>query len=939
MGLPMLKVVCAVVGLCAVTLLVGTLATGDAHDVASMPLAVGSTQPPEDPSWSEEPRPAEGLVGTGTNAPAKHEPSNAMRSDAIQAKDSSPDVVSEIEAYEDVASVGDVVFVDGAEEIHEDPSPYEMPKDEEVEPQVVLLQIDSQASAQQVSDALMCVGGVSTPDVSQEQVERGLVRVELDESTAMERVMGELELLSGVRSVQPNYVYSASDLLDDGMARDEGGLDHFAAEDMVQASEEQGIVVQDEGAMPEEEDLTIEEGPISPIEVVPSDGRSEEEDGLLEKAPCVEIVEQGSTVGAEARSVEVNDARSDGQWALTSMQVREAWALARSNREVTVAVIDMGFDVSHEDLAKNVVAPYNSYYKSEGKDGLVTNVSSNNRHGTHVAGIVSAVANNRLGVAGISYNARIMPICAASSSGIVTSESLYRAFERAIDLAQEYNVRVINASVGSDKASLKETLEGIIQKATAAGIVTVGSAGNLGDTSGLTSAYEHYPSDIEGVVGVIDLEQRGDGVRKSSTSNYNRNKYDNKNICAPGTDILSTVPGSYAYMSGTSMAAPHVAGVLAMQFAAKPTLSADQAVETLYATTVDLGTDGWDKAYGWGEANAFYAVLGTLKGIDASKAAMVRDQEARRVKALNEAATNSLGLRAYLRGSGWQGWKKGGQSAGTTAGSKQVEALRARLKNPPYEGGVEYRTLVHGLGWQAWSKDGDASGRPGKSRYVEAVQMRLTGPMAKKYDLWYRVRSESFGSLGWAKNGARAGTSTFSKGILSFEARILPKGATAPGSTKKAYVTRLVGYRTHVQGTGWQGWRYDGSTGGTVGKGKRIEAVCIRLSDPWYGGEIQYRAYVQKKGWQSWRSNGALAGTSGKSLRIEAVRIRLTGKMADKYDVWYRVHAQTFGWLGWACNGSKAGTAGLSKRLEGVQVRLVKKGSAPPGSTARPFRQ
>ena len=131
--------------------------------------------------------------------------------------------------------------------------------------------------------------------------------------------------------------------------------------------------------------------------------------------------------------------------------------------------------------------------------------------------------------------------------------------------------------------------------------------------------------------------------------------------------------------------------------------------------------------------------------------------------------------------------------------------------------------------------------------------------------------------------------------------------------------------QTYGNESAWS--KRDGATSGTVGQGKRLEAIWIRLRNTPFSGGIQYRTHVQKIGWQGWRSNGAMSGTRGKSKRLEAIQIRLTGQMAQKYDVYYRVHAQKLGWMGWAKNGASAGTAGLSYRLEAIQIKIVPKGS------------
>ena len=211
--------------------------------------------------------------------------------------------------------------------------------------------------------------------------------------------------------------------------------------------------------------------------------------------------------------------------------------------------------------------------------------------------------------------------------------------------------------------------------------------------------------------------------------------------------------------------------------------------------------------------------------------------------------------------------------------------------------------------------------------------------MAQKYDVYYRVHAQTFGWMGWAKNGGYAGTAGYAKRLEGIEIRLVVKGAAAPGSTQNAYRHPFVTYQTHVQSYGWQGWVKDGEMSGTSGQAKRLEGIHIMLCNQEYAGDIEYRTHVQTYSWQDWVKNGEMSGTSGQAKRLEAIQIRLTGEMAQRYDIYYRVHAQTFGWMGWAKNGAQAGTAGYAKRLEGIQIVLVPKGGAAPGSTENAFVQ
>ena len=169
---------------------------------------------------------------------------------------------------------------------------------------------------------------------------------------------------------------------------------------------------------------------------------------------------------------------------------------------------------------------------------------------------------------------------------------------------------------------------------------------------------------------------------------------------------------------------------------------------------------------------------------------------------------------------------------------------------------------------------------------------------------------------------------------------ITSNGKSAACKVTVVRQTPSVNYSTHVQDIGWQGYVKDGSTAGTTGQSKRLEAIRIKLSNNTsYNGTIQYQTHIQDIGWQGWKMNDEMSGTSGQSKRLEAIRIKLTDELAENYDIYYRVHAQEFGWLGWAKNGESAGTAGYSYRLEAIEVKLVEKGGKAPGSTQDAYRQ
>lgn len=143
--------------------------------------------------------------------------------------------------------------------------------------------------------------------------------------------------------------------------------------------------------------------------------------------------------------------------------------------------------------------------------------------------------------------------------------------------------------------------------------------------------------------------------------------------------------------------------------------------------------------------------------------------------------------------------------------------------------------------------------------------------------------------------------------------------------------TPTVSYESHISGIGWQGYRSNGTTSGTTGQSRQMEAIKIKLSG--VAGGIQYRVHIKDKGWMPWVSNDVQAGTTGQSLRMEAIQIKLTGDVAKRYDIYYRLHVEDLGWRGWAKNGAPAGTTGCGLRAEAIQIKLVNKNSTAPGDT------
>ncbi|MDB4720846.1 S8 family serine peptidase [Verrucomicrobiales bacterium] len=289
---------------------------------------------------------------------------------------------------------------------------------------------------------------------------------------------------------------------------------------------------------------------------------------------------------------ESNDANPnmDKQWHLESAKIKEAWQYledqglpAGGSSDIVVAVIDSGVDYTHPDLAPNMWVngaeiPNNGI--DDDGNGIVDDIhgadflsnSSNhngnptdhNGHGTHVAGIIAAVADNNLGGVGVAYNSRVMAIKAAQYNGSLTNsdvaESIYYAVENGAD--------IINMSFGGSAPSVlqRDALEVAFSQA-----VLVAAAGNDGKHTELPpkNPVSFYPAAWPFVVGVMAENSvpssKGEYLAGFSNWDSKPSSQIEYEMMAPGTAIYSTLPGeNYAAWNGTSMAAPVVAGVAAL---------------------------------------------------------------------------------------------------------------------------------------------------------------------------------------------------------------------------------------------------------------------------------------------------------------------------------------------------------------------------------------
>ena len=280
-------------------------------------------------------------------------------------------------------------------------------------------------------------------------------------------------------------------------------------------------------------------------------------------------------------------------YGIDMVQARKVWKLGARGQNITVCVVDTGVDSSHEDLGRvygleNTDMPW-------GDDGI--------GHGTHCAGIVAATQGNGKGVVGVAPDARIFSVKVfTDSGGYAYSSGVLSAALKCVS----NGASIISLSLGGPLPNIFE-MWGFRQILEEGHVLTVAAAGNAGNT--LWSFPASYPVVIS--VGALDQNKI-----IAPFSQYNRQV----DISAPGVDILSTFPMrapclicdregyGYGTISGTSVATPHIAGVLALLKSFKPSASPAELVDALFGSAEDLGESGKDSRYGNGLAQAYAGV-------------------------------------------------------------------------------------------------------------------------------------------------------------------------------------------------------------------------------------------------------------------------------------------------------------------------------------------
>jgi serine protease len=329
-----------------------------------------------------------------------------------------------------------------------------------------------------------------------------------------------------------------------------------------------------------------------------------------------------------------NDVYYSLQWHYPLINLSQAWDISTGSSNVIVAVIDTGVLVNHPDLVGQLTSDGYDFISdvqiAADGDGIDDNPDDpgddtqggSSFHGTHVAGSIAAATNNTVGVAGIAWSTKIMPLRVLGIGG-GTSYDIHQAIRYAAGLYNDSGMfpinkaDIINLSLGGGGYS--QTEQDAYTAARNAGVIIIAAAGNE-STSQLS-----YPASYDGVVSVSAVDMN---TNLAPYSNYgtkidvaapggdtskdlNGDGYPDGVLSTCGDDSSGTIQNVYKFYQGTSMASPHMAGVVALMKAVYPDLTPGELDSSLWDGTIitDLGDPGRDDLYGYGLIDAYKAVL------------------------------------------------------------------------------------------------------------------------------------------------------------------------------------------------------------------------------------------------------------------------------------------------------------------------------------------
>ncbi|WMS44499.1 S8 family serine peptidase [Acuticoccus sp. MNP-M23] len=337
---------------------------------------------------------------------------------------------------------------------------------------------------------------------------------------------------------------------------------------------------------------------------------------LFNEQPSVMFAEPSEIGFDDAQAPRPNDSRFGELWGLQNtgqtvegvagragidVRVLDAWTTTSGDPDVVVVVIDTGMDMSHPDLAGNLVERNGEDWDFAAPDG---SPDDNGSHGTHVCGTAAAIADNGPGICGVAPKCRLLPLRINLSAGMNANRAdaiNFASGKAEASPAQRYVINCSWRASGNFTAILFA-----IDQAVARGAIVIFAAGNAGRD--MDTDPPQYPGVHRNAICVAALNSRGE---RASFSNVGSQV----DVNAPGVDILSCIPSSdHDFKSGTSMAAPHVAGVCALIWSARKSLSNQEVRQLLEDNCDDMSAEnpGLDGKLGRGRVNAERALQAVM---------------------------------------------------------------------------------------------------------------------------------------------------------------------------------------------------------------------------------------------------------------------------------------------------------------------------------------
>jgi subtilisin family serine protease len=281
-----------------------------------------------------------------------------------------------------------------------------------------------------------------------------------------------------------------------------------------------------------------------------------------------------------------NDENYKQQWGPAKVGADQTWNTLTTGGPIVIAMLDTGVSPTHPDL-KDQLRPGFDFIGND------PNPSDDNGHGTFTAGIVAAAGNNGIGVAGMTWGARVMPVKILDQDG----RGPVSAFSQGIRYAVDQGAQIVNVSAGIPVPS--QAMEAAVAYAIGKGRIVVAASGNQAD------GVQNYPAAYTNVIAVSASTKED---RIADFSSYGSFVW----VAAPGKDIVSTYykeGDTYAQLNGTSASTPYVSGTIALMLSQRGDLTIKAIREILKATAVDLDAVGFDPKAGYGRLDTLHSVI------------------------------------------------------------------------------------------------------------------------------------------------------------------------------------------------------------------------------------------------------------------------------------------------------------------------------------------